>query len=107
MNIILIPLYKISSLSDDTFKKYKKLVDLNCDNIQRLKINANVKVVTKTVENLRDMWIDILNLIIKLTIDGHNVLYMEGDTVLFQNCNDIFEIFLTKFTFYINVLFFI
>lgn len=89
-NIILIPLYKIENISLENYNKYKELVDINLDNIKKININASVIVISKNVRNLRDMWYDILTKIISLTKQNKNVLYMEADTILFNDCNEIF-----------------
>ena len=89
-NIIIIPLYRIKTISNETYYNYKKLVDINLDNINKLNINATIKIINKNVKNLRDMWYDILTEIINETRNKNNVLYMEADTLLFNNCNEIF-----------------
>ena len=89
-NIILIPLYKINNISEEHYNKYNELVKINVNNITRLNTNAKIKIITKNVKNLRDMWFDILSEIITLTSNNNNVLYMEADTLLFNDCSEIF-----------------
>jgi len=90
-NIILIPLYKIKNTPIEYLNKYKQLVDLNIDNIKKLNIQANIQIINKSVNNLRDMWFDILTIIISLTKENKNILYMEADTIIFRNCDEIFS----------------
>ncbi len=89
-NLILIPLYKIKNISIEHYNKYQELVNINVNNMEKLNINASIKIITKNVNNLRDMWFDILGEIITLTKDNNNVLYMEADTLLFNDCSEIF-----------------
>ena len=89
-NIILIPLYNINNIPFEQYEKYKLLVEINIDNIKKLNIKAEIMIITKTSENLRDMWYDILTTILELNNKGKNILYMEADTILFQNCDEIF-----------------
>tara|TARA_B100001094_G_C18149381_1_gene782730 strand:+ start:6 stop:842 length:837 start_codon:yes stop_codon:yes gene_type:complete len=89
-NIILIPCYIIND-NYDMYEKYKSLVDINLDNIKKLKINCSIIILKKNVLNLRDMWVDILNEIINLTSNNNNVIYMEADTILFKNLDEIFN----------------
>ena len=37
------------------------------------------------------MWVDIIQYIFNMTKNGKNVLYMEADTILFKNCDKIFN----------------
>jgi len=90
-NIILIPLYKINNISSEQYEKYNRLVELNVDNIKKLNISSEVMVIKKKSENLRNMWYDILTIIIDLTKQGKNILYMEADTIIFKNCDEIFN----------------
>lgn len=89
-NVILIPLYRIKSISTESFEKYKELVDINTNNIRKLKINASIYVIDKCVDTLRDMWVDVLSEIMEMCKNNINVLYMEADTLLFRECNEIF-----------------
>ena len=90
-NIILIPLYKINNISSEQYEKYNRLVELNVDNIKKLNISSEIMVIKKKSENLRNMWYDILTIIIDLTKQGKNILYMEADTIIFKNCDEIFN----------------
>ena len=90
-NIILIPLYKINNVPIEQYNKYSQLVEINVNNIKRLNINAEILIIKKETENLRNMWHDILTNIMELTKKGKNILYMEADTILFKNCNEIFN----------------
>lgn len=90
-NIILIPLYFINNISIEQYNKYKELVDINLINIKALNVNAEIEVITEKCENLRDMWVDIIEYIFDITKNGKNVLYMEADTILFKNCDEIFK----------------
>lgn len=90
-NIILIPLYFINNVSIEQHNKYKKLVDINIQNIKDLNVNAEIIVINKNCNNLRDMWVDIIEQIFDITQNGQNVLYMEADTILFKNCDEIFK----------------
>lgn len=90
-NIILIPLYFIDGVSIEQYNKYKDLVDINIQNIKDLKVNAEIVVLSKKCDNLRDMWVDIIEYIFDITQNGKNVLYMEADTILFKNCDEIFN----------------
>ena len=94
-NLILIPLYKINNIPIEQYNKYSQLVEINVNNIKRLNINAEILIIKKETENLRNMWYDILTYIMELTKKGKNILYMEADTILFKNCNEIFNY--TKF----------
>mgnify|MGYP001284061791 CR=1 FL=1 len=91
MNKIFIPLYKISNLDPIMWYYYKKLVDINVKCIKKTKSNVEILVITEKVNNLRDMWFDIIKKIKSLTNDGYNVLYMEADTILFKKCDEIFN----------------
>lgn len=90
-NIILIPLYSINNVSIEQHNKYKNLVDINIENIKNLNVNAEIVVINKKCDNLRDMWVDIIEHIFDITKNGKNVLYMEADTILFKNCDEIFS----------------
>tara|TARA_Y100000389_G_scaffold24382_1_gene21070 strand:+ start:1316 stop:2152 length:837 start_codon:yes stop_codon:yes gene_type:complete len=90
-NIILIPLYKINSISKEVYDRYTNLVEINIDNIRKLNINAEILIIKKNTDNLRNMWYDVLTTIIDLTNKKKNILYMEADTILFKNCNEIFN----------------
>ena len=90
-NIILIPLYKINNICIEQYNKYDELVKINVDNIKKLNINAEILIIKKETENLRNMWYDILTFIMELTKKGKNILYMEADTILFKNCDEIFN----------------
>jgi hypothetical protein len=90
-NIILIPLYYIDEVSIEQHNKYKELVEINLKNIKVLNINADIQVINKKCKNLRDMWVDIIEYIFDMTKNGKNVLYMEADTILFKNCDEIFN----------------
>jgi hypothetical protein len=91
INIILIPLYCVDGVSLDQYNKYKELVDINLKNIKTLNIDAEIEVINKKCKNLREMWVDIIEYIFIATKNGKNVLYMEADTILFKNCNEIFK----------------
>tara|TARA_B100001250_G_C19793240_1_gene787522 strand:+ start:695 stop:1525 length:831 start_codon:yes stop_codon:yes gene_type:complete len=90
MNIIIIPCYIINN-NIEQYNNYKKLVDINIKNIKNLNYNGTIEVLNKNVKTLRDMWYDILSYIMILTNKGNNVLYMEADTIIFKNFNEIFE----------------
>tara|TARA_B100001093_G_scaffold426682_1_gene420752 strand:- start:9134 stop:9958 length:825 start_codon:yes stop_codon:yes gene_type:complete len=90
MNTILIPLYKIENIDEKIWMYYKKLVNINVYCIKKTKTEAKVLVIEEIVKNLRDMWVDIIKKIQLLTQTG-NVLYMEADTILFKNCDEIFN----------------
>jgi len=90
-NIILIPLYYIDGVRIEQYNKYKELVEINLKNIKVLNINAHIEVINKKCNNLRDMWVDIIEYIFDMTKNGKNVLYMEADTILFKNCDEIFN----------------
>ena len=91
MNKILIPLYKISNLDPKLWHHYKNIVDINVKCIKKIQSNIEIVIITEQVNNLRDMWFDIIKKIKSLTNKGNNVLYMEADTILFKNCNEIFN----------------
>jgi len=42
------------------------------------------------------MWIDIIEYIFSATKNGKNVLYMEADTLLFKNCDEILKSYRNK-----------
>ncbi len=91
MNKIFIPLYKISNLDSTLWDYYKSIVDINVKCIKKTQSKAHIVIISEQVNNLRDMWVDIINKIRSLTNSGYNVLYMEADTILFKNCDEIFE----------------
>ena len=88
-NLIIIPLYNINNISQEIFVKYQELVNINVDNIKKINPSIKVKIITKNMNNLRDMWFDILTEIMYLT-NNYNVLYMEADTLIFNDCSEIF-----------------
>ena len=90
MNKIFIPCCIIKN-NIELYNKYNELVNINLKIINKLNINAEIIIYHKSYDNLRDMWYNIIKEIINLINNNNNVLYMEADTILFKNCDEIFN----------------